>query len=227
MENEEMKNQLQQSMQECEQQYTQITNKMQELSTQFEELNKQREQVRGQYTAYYNMFVKLQGPQSVSEVEAPEEPVVENVENNVEEIKEEVKEEIKEEVKEEPKVEEKVVTPKTVKTQEIKKDEEEQIKNIVKQVNKKQKSIQRSQVLENQIETMLDDIMKEEDGDEINLRFSDDESSSENTLLFIILKRDLFPVILSPKTKTLVFSISFFGMASLNISCHIFVGLPG
>ena len=47
-------------------------------------------------------------------------------------------------------------------------------------LNKKQKSIQRSEVLENQIETMLDDIMKEEDGDEINFRFSDDESSSEN-----------------------------------------------
>jgi hypothetical protein len=47
-------------------------------------------------------------------------------------------------------------------------------------LNKKQKSIQRSEALENQIETMLDDIMKEEDGDEINFRFCDDESSSEN-----------------------------------------------
>ena len=47
-------------------------------------------------------------------------------------------------------------------------------------LNKKQKSIQRSEALENQIETMLDDIMKEEDGDEINFRFCDDESSSGN-----------------------------------------------
>ena len=47
-------------------------------------------------------------------------------------------------------------------------------------LNKKQKSIQRSEVLENQIETMLDDIMKEEDEEEINFKFSDDDSSSEN-----------------------------------------------
>ena len=46
--------------------------------------------------------------------------------------------------------------------------------------NKRQKTIKRSQVLENQIETMLDDIMKEEDEEEINFKFSDDDSSSEN-----------------------------------------------
>jgi hypothetical protein len=40
--------------------------------------------------------------------------------------------------------------------------------------------MKRSQVLENQIETMLDDIMKEEDEEEINFKFSDDDSSSEN-----------------------------------------------
>ena len=46
--------------------------------------------------------------------------------------------------------------------------------------NKRQKTIKRSQVLENQIETMLDDIMREEDEEEINFKFSDDDSSSEN-----------------------------------------------
>ncbi len=46
--------------------------------------------------------------------------------------------------------------------------------------NKRQKSMKRSQVLENQIETMLDDIMREEDEEEINFKFSDDDSSSEN-----------------------------------------------
>ena len=44
--------------------------------------------------------------------------------------------------------------------------------------DKKNKSIH--QTLENQIETMLDDIMKEEEDEEINFRFIDDESSSEN-----------------------------------------------
>ena len=53
-------------------------------------------------------------------------------------------------------------------------------------LNKKQKSIQRSEALENQIETMLDDIMKEEDGDEINFRFCDDESSSGNTASYAV-----------------------------------------
>ena len=53
------------------------------------------------------------------------------------------------------------------------------MKNTEKK-NKKQKSMKRSQVLENQIETMLDDIMKEEDEEEINFKFSDDDSSSEN-----------------------------------------------
>ena len=46
---------------------------------------------------------------------------------------------------------------------------------------KKQKLNNRSQALENQIETMLDDIMREEEDDnQINFRFDDDESSSEN-----------------------------------------------
>ena len=53
------------------------------------------------------------------------------------------------------------------------------MKNTEKK-NKRQKSMKRSQVLENQIETMLDDIMKEEDEEEINFKFSDDDSSSEN-----------------------------------------------
>ena len=45
--------------------------------------------------------------------------------------------------------------------------------------NKNNKSIH--QTLENQIETMLDDIMKEEEEDEeINFRFIEDDSSSEN-----------------------------------------------
>ena len=38
-------------------------------------------------------------------------------------------------------------------------------------LNKKKKSIKRYEVLENKIETMLDNIMKEEDGDEIKFSF--------------------------------------------------------
>ena len=52
--------------------------------------------------------------------------------------------------------------------------------NNKKSENNKQQKTQISQVLENQIETMLDEIIGDEDGDEINLKFSDDESSKSS-----------------------------------------------
>ena len=59
--------------------------------------------------------------------------------------------------------------------------------NIKKSENNKNKK-QKTQIsqLENQIETMLDEIIGDEDGDEINLKFSDDESSkSSNNIIYM------------------------------------------
>ena len=56
--------------------------------------------------------------------------------------------------------------------------------NNKKSENNKQQKTQISQVLENQIETMLDEIIGDDDGDEINLKFNENESSknSENII---------------------------------------------